>query len=116
MRWSHSMNHAKGNRSAFLAELKRRSDEIDRSEVLCIPWEDVRKRTRERWGTPADDEKFDLPTSIVIEIVSGEILINDLRDRKLDDAAGSGSFQFRDDSADVIFRHNRYHINKLWVR
>jgi putative addiction module component (TIGR02574 family) len=33
---------------AWLAEIDRRSDELDAGTVATIPWEDVRQRARER--------------------------------------------------------------------
>ncbi len=33
---------------AWQQEIQRRLDEIDRGEVVCVPWEEVRDRLRQR--------------------------------------------------------------------
>ncbi len=34
--------------SAWQQEIQRRLGEIDRGEVVCVPWEDLRERLRQR--------------------------------------------------------------------
>jgi putative addiction module component (TIGR02574 family) len=39
----------------WMAEIQRRSAEIDRGEVVLEPWEEIRKRMFERAGLPVED-------------------------------------------------------------
>ena len=40
---------------AWLAEINRRSDAIDRGEVVCIPWKEVHARMQAKYGKASDE-------------------------------------------------------------